>query len=148
MTVMDVGCGMGFFSLDMARMVGPDGRVVCVDLQPRMIKALVRRASKAGLADRIDERLCSPDSLGLDDLAGHIDFALVFAVVHEVPDAPALLAQLHSLLKSEGRLLLAEPRGHVSEGKFQKTLDIAENAGLSIVERPEIKKSHTAVLQR
>ena len=88
---LDVGCAMGFFSLDMARMVGADGKVVCVDLQPKMIKALVRRATKAGLIDRIDPRVCDRSGLGLEDLGGTVDFALAFALVHEVPDAEVVL---------------------------------------------------------
>ncbi|MBC8391028.1 MAG: methyltransferase domain-containing protein, partial [Deltaproteobacteria bacterium] len=79
MNVLDMGCGMGFFSLDMARLAGPEGKVVCVDLQPRMIKSLARRAEKAGLLDRIVHRGCSKDSLNIEDFSGRIDFALAFA---------------------------------------------------------------------
>ena len=86
MTVLDVGCGMGFFSLPLANLVGEKGRVVCIDLQEKMIKGLLTRAKKAGLTDRIDARVCSQSSLGVSDLAGKIDFALAFALVHEVPD--------------------------------------------------------------
>ena len=49
MTVLDVGCAMGFFSLPMAEMVRPEGRVVCVDLQEKMVRKLKRRAEKQGL---------------------------------------------------------------------------------------------------
>ena len=68
MITLDVGCGMGYFSLAMAETVGPEGKVVCVDLQPKMIEALKRRASKAGVLDRIDHRVCDKNGLGLDDL--------------------------------------------------------------------------------
>ncbi len=81
---LDVGCAMGFFSLDMARMVGAEGKVVCVDLQQKMIDSLVRRATKAGVIDRIDPRVCDRSGLGLEDLGGTVDFALAFALVHEV----------------------------------------------------------------
>lgn len=54
MLALDAGCAMGFFSLPLARLVGPSGRVVCVDIQKRMIAALKRRAASTGLADRID----------------------------------------------------------------------------------------------
>ena len=81
MTVVDIGCAMGFFSLPLAEMVGPGGRVVCVDLQERMMRPLNRRATKAGVSDRIETRVCRAHSLGLDDLNGKIDFALAFAVV-------------------------------------------------------------------
>src|SRR5689334_22447611 len=68
MTVLEPGPGMGFFTLELARLVGPEGRVVAVDIQPRMISALTRRASKARLLDRIDIRLAQAGSMGLADL--------------------------------------------------------------------------------
>ena len=45
-TVLDIGCGMGFFSLPLARLVGSTGKVVCVDLQEKMIKGLIKRRRK------------------------------------------------------------------------------------------------------
>ena len=79
MKVMDVGCAMGFFSLPMARMVGPTGQVICIDSQEKMIKSLKKRAAKAGLSDRIETRVCSPNSLEIDDIPGDIiDFERVW----------------------------------------------------------------------
>ena len=49
MKVMDIGCGMVFFSLSAARLVGELGKVVCVDMQEKMIEGLVRRAEREGL---------------------------------------------------------------------------------------------------
>jgi ubiquinone/menaquinone biosynthesis C-methylase UbiE len=148
MVVLDVGCGMGFFSLDMAKMVGAQGKVVCVDLQPQMIRSLARRASKAGLLDRIDHRVCSEDSLGIEDCDEGIDFALAFAVVHEVPDMPKLLEQIHYALKPEGMLLVAEPKGHVSEKRFHEEELAAERVGFRRFERLEIWRSRAVVLRR
>jgi ubiquinone/menaquinone biosynthesis C-methylase UbiE len=148
MIVLDVGCGMGFFSLDMARMVGAQGKVVCVDLQHQMIRSLSRRASKAGLLDRIDPRVCSEDSLGIEDYGERIDFALTFAVVHEVPDIPKLLGQIHYALKPEGMLLVAEPGGHVSKKRFREEELAAERVGFKSLERPEIWRSRAVVLER
>ena len=148
MTVLDLGCAMGFFSLPLAEMVGPGGRVVCVDLQERMIRTLKKRAARAGVSDRIETRICQAGSLGLDDLSGTIDFALAFAVVHEVPDARMLLAEIRSLLRPGGRLLIAEPRGHVRRAAFETTLAAATEAGLSLTDRPEMKRTHAALLER
>ena len=148
MTVLDIGCAMGFFSIPLAEMVGPAGRIVCVDLQERMFGKLKKRAARAGVADRIEARLCQTGSLGLDDLNGKIDFALAFAVVHEVRDAPRLLAETRSLLKAGGRLLIVEPKGHVREAAFENTVAAAERAGLSVVERPEVRRSHAVLLEK
>ena len=148
MTVLDVGCAMGFFSLPMATMVGPDGRVVCVDLQERMIRTLKKRADKAGLADRIDPRVCGAERLGLEDLNAKVDFALAFFVIHEVPDAARLLAEIQSLLVPGGRLLIAEPKGHVKKAAFDDTVTAACQAALSIVERVDVRRSRTVLLEK
>jgi len=148
MITLDVGCGMGYFSLDMAEMVGPEGKVVCVDLQPKMIEALSRRASKAGVLDRIDHRVCDKNGLGLEALGEKIDFALIFAIVHEVPDAESFFKQVHTALRPGGTCLLAEPKGHVSEKRFEETIATAEQAGFEVVGRPEVFRSRTALLNR
>jgi SAM-dependent methyltransferase len=148
MTVMDVGCAMGFFSLPLAELVGAGGRVVCVDLQERMIRSLRKRAARAGLENRIELRVCSTESLGTGDLEGAVDFALAFAVVHEVPGQGRLLAEIRGALRPEGRFLLAEPAGHVSEKRFAETIAAAEAAGLSVVDRPGFRMSHVALLER
>jgi len=148
MTVLDVGCAMGFFTLPLAKMVGPSGKVVCIDLQEKMIRVLSRRVQKAGLIDRIDARICPSDSLGLADLEGQIDFALLMAVVHEVPDPDRLFAEIGPVLKPTGRLLLAEPRGHVTGPEFEATLALAHQRGLGVVDTPRVRQSHAALLER
>jgi ubiquinone/menaquinone biosynthesis C-methylase UbiE len=145
-TTLDVGSAMGFFTLPMARLVGERGRVVCVDLQEKMINGLRRRASRGGLIDRMDLRVCTPESLNIDDLAGTIDFALAFAVVHEVPGAKRFLSEIHAALKTGGHLLLSEPTGHVSEQAFAKTLSIAQSVGFRVADTPAIHRSHSRFL--
>jgi 2-polyprenyl-3-methyl-5-hydroxy-6-metoxy-1,4-benzoquinol methylase len=148
MTVLDAGCAMGFFSLPLARMVGEKGRVICVDVQERMIRSLEKRAEKAGLMDRIETRVCSPTCLELMDLEGQVDFAIAFAVVHEARDPAAFLSQVHDVLAPRGRLLLAEPKGHVSAKAFDETVHAAEACGFVLTERGEIKRSISALLQK
>ena len=125
MTILDVGCAMGFFTLPMARLVGDGGQVIAVDLQEKMTRSLRRRARKADLLQRIETRTCSGTSLSIDDLEGRIDFALAFAVLHEMPDIAGALASISRSLRPGGRLLIAEPTGHVSEQEFGRTSAIA-----------------------
>jgi ubiquinone/menaquinone biosynthesis C-methylase UbiE len=144
MTVLDVGPGMGFFTIPAARMVGDSGRVIAVDLQEKMLKSLVKRAEKAGVAGRIVTKLCEPDNLGVSE---PIDLCLAFNVVHEVPDASALFSQIKAILKPTGKLLLAEPgRWHISEQDFESTLAKASAEGLKLIARPEIRGSQSALL--
>lgn len=147
MSVMDVGCGMGFFSLPMAELVGETGKVVCVDLQEKMIRGLISRAAKAGLADRIEARVCDRGSLDVSDLLHKYDFALLFALAHEVPDKEKLFSEVHNALKPAGRLLLAEPRGHVSKQDFRKTVFLAQGAGFELLRDLIIRRSHAVLME-
>ena len=149
MTALDFGCAMGFFTLPLAEMVGEGGRVIAVDIQEKMLRALRRRAEKAGLSDRIVTVRSEADS-PLPDTADSVDFALAFAVLHETPDAGRVLRALFRVLKSDrGGLLLAEPSGHVSAPEFAKTLEAAQQAGFElVVERLAIWHSHAALLDK
>lgn len=148
MTVLDLGPGMGFFSLPMARMAGPGGRVICVDTQEGMLRSLRRRAARVGLAEQIQTLLCDEDSLGLEPYAGVIDFALAFAMVHEVPDAKKLFAETASALKKGGTMLVAEPRGHVTEPAFANTIHLAEQCGFRVLRYPTIRSSRAVLLEK
>jgi ubiquinone/menaquinone biosynthesis C-methylase UbiE len=148
MTVLEPGPGMGFFTLEMAHRVGPKGRVIAIDVQSKMVKGLMKRAAEAGLAERIDARQPKGDHLGIDEYAGKVDFALAFAMVHEVPNAALLFADMHRAFKPGGKLLFAEPAGHVSTKEFDASVAKAAEAGFQIAGRPSIRHSHAANLVR
>ena len=148
MTALDIGCAMGFFSLPLAEMVGSQGKVICIDMQDRMITSLERRALKAGLSERMETRVCRQDSLGIDDILGNVDFALASAVLHEVPDPPALFRQVLDALKPAGKLLVAEPRGHVSASDFQAMISLAEQSGFTVVKVSRSFSGHSVLLQK
>ena len=135
MTVVDVGCGRGLFSIAMAKLVGDDGQVVAVDLQPEMLDAMRRRAERAGVADRIQAQRATADNLNLDAKA---NFVLAFAMVHEVPDTRRLLGQVYACLKPSGTFLVAEPRLHVRAAKFAEMVAIAEDVGFRRLEEPSV----------
>ncbi len=148
MTVLEPGPGLGHFTLELARRVGPTGRVVAVDVQPRMLTGLGRRLRAAGLLGRVELRQAEPDRLGVADLAGQVAFVLAFYLVHEVPDARAFFDEVASTLTADGRLLFAEPRRHVSEDAFEASLAVARNAGLEVVARLAMRGSRAATLRR
>jgi len=132
MTVLEPGCGMGYFTLPLARMVGATGRVIAVDLQPKMLAGLSKRAQKKGLSDRIELRRAGSDGLGIEDLAGEVDFVAAIHMVHELPDVRGFLAEVRSALKSGGRMLVVEPKGHVSKAEFAGTIGAAEQVGFQL----------------
>ena len=142
-TVLDIGCGMGHFSIGMARMVGEHGRVIALDLQDQMLDRVRRRAEEQRLSDRLI--LNKGEVAGLD-MRGEVDFALAFWMVHEVPDQHAFFQSVKGLLKPDGRLLVAEPKIHTSEADLIGSLEIAADAGLRVIANPDISFSRTALL--
>jgi ubiquinone/menaquinone biosynthesis C-methylase UbiE len=148
MRVLEAGPGMGFFTLPMARMVGESGRILCIDVQEKMLQSLRRRAMKANLLDRLELRLCNTSSLQIDDIANSIDFALAFAIIHEVPDQKIFLEEISRSLKAEGLLLISEPKGHVSKEEFEQTCIFAQRNGMKKVDSPNIRGNHTVVLKK
>jgi ubiquinone/menaquinone biosynthesis C-methylase UbiE len=141
-TVLDIGPGMGYFSIPLARMVGEKGKVIAADVQPEMLKALWRRAKRAAAEQQIMTHLCKTDSLGLNT---QVDFILAFWMVHEVPNQLVFFEDIRSLLKLSGKFLLGEPILHVNQAMFEKTVKTAESVGLVLKEKPKISLSRSAL---
>ena len=148
MTVLEPGCGMGWFSLPLARMVGPSGKVVCADVQPEMIEGLRRRALGAGLLDRIETVVCSPSDLGVGAWDGRVDLAVALLMLHEVPDVEGFLRQVHAALRPGGALLVVEPRGHVSREDFETSLATAARAGFLAQDQTARRPRLSAILRK
>ena len=149
MTVIDVGSAMGFFTLPMAQLVGDSGVVIAVDLQEKMLEKLNKRARKKNLDNRIRTHLAGNTSLNLSGKVDSADFALAFAVVHEVRDQQQLFLELHEVLNENAQLLLAEPTGHhVSEKAYRESIDIARRVGFCENEVLDIRGATTNILIR
>ena len=138
MTVLDVGCGAGDHSLAMAKLVGPNGQVVSVDLKADSIATLKERAVRAGLSGRIQARVCGEQDLEVGELTGQVDFALAVYVVHHAADAAGLMKDVHGALKPGGTLLVVEPRHHASSAECEATESAAREAGFTIVDHPKL----------
>jgi ubiquinone/menaquinone biosynthesis C-methylase UbiE len=145
MTVMDVGCGMGFFSIGMAKLVGDSGGVIAVDLQSKMLEVTKKRARRAGFENRVTTHLCQPDAIGVKDT---VDFILTFWMVHEVANKTEFFRQLNANLNPNGKLLIAEPKMHVSATHFQEILERAQTVDLKLAEQPTIRFSHSALFKK
>ena len=107
-TICDMGCGNGFYTLELARRVGPKGLVYAVDIQPEMLRMLAEAAGREGLTNirpvlgtAIDPRLP----------AAAIDLCLCVDVYHEFSHPDAMLARVRESLADGGRLALVEFRG-------------------------------------
>ena len=145
---MDLGCGPGFFTLPMAELVGPSGTVIGVDLQQEMLARVKAKLAKARERTSMAEVVlhqCSEVNLGLDDSI-RADFVLAYYMVHETPDQNRFFQQVRKVVKPTGRILIVEPPFHVSRKQFSQTLGYAEQAGLTVVERPKHKGGFCALL--
>jgi ubiquinone/menaquinone biosynthesis C-methylase UbiE len=145
MTVLDMGCGPGFFSVEMAKLVGVSGRVIAVDLQEGMLQKLRDKVRGTALEDRITLVKCDANSVNVSTC---VDFILVFYMAHEVPDKVSLFRQLRAVLNTGGRLLLVEPKlFHVSKEDFRLTTGLAEANGFSVHPGPKLRFSWSAELR-
>jgi len=141
--VLDIGCGMGYFSIPLAQLVGSSGSVTCIDLQQHMLDATKQRAEGAGVGGIIKYHRCTKDSLGL---TGKADFALTFWMVHEVPGKQRFLGEIKEALKTGGQLLLAEPRLHVTRQAFDATVSDAQAVGFQVAAAPRVSMSMAVLL--
>ena len=143
--VVELGCGSGPFTIALAQMVGSSGRVIAADVPPAMLAKVQRRVAQACVQDRVELHLCGREHVGL---SANVDFVLAFWMVHEVPNAVALFAEMHEALNANGRLLLVEPKLHVGRRDFEEEVDAALEAKLKLLERPSVRLSHAALFAK
>jgi ubiquinone/menaquinone biosynthesis C-methylase UbiE len=144
-TILDVGPGMGYFTIPLATLAGPSGKVIAADLQPEMLEGVRKRAVKAGVADRIKLHQAQPDKIGVSEA---LDFCLAFWMVHEVPDRARFIGEIVNQLMPGGLFLVVEPKIHVSKASFDASVEIATNLGMAVVAQPKIFISYAAVLKK
>lgn len=140
--VLDVGPGIGYFTIPMANKVGPSGRVIAADIQESMLRGIEKRAIRAKVRDRIELHLSEPDNVYPGAKA---DFILAFWMAHEVHDSHRFFNQLRDVMKPNGRFLLVEPKMHVSANQFRLLAEAAKQAGFSPVALPPVSLSHAAL---
>lgn len=133
--VLDLGCGPGFFSVEIAKMVGEKGKVISADLQNGMLEKVKKKIKGTNLEKRIFLHKCDSDKIGLKE---KVDFILAFFMVHEVSDQEQMFNELRSILKSGGKFLIVEPDFHVSKNAFSEMIIKLEKAGFKIIEKPKM----------
>lgn len=147
MTILEVGPAMGFFTIPMAGLVGKEGSVVAADVQAKMLAGLRKRADKADLANIVFHQ-CSADSLHLGKYHGQVDFALIFWMLHEVPDSKRLIGEVREAMSARKPLLFAEPIMHVSRTAYLKNVQIIEKTGFDLIDHPKIGVSYASLFRK
>jgi len=145
MTCVEIGCGMGFFTVAMARMVGPQGRVYALDVEPKVLEELLRRAERAGVAEHVRTMLCPAEELSVE---GPADFALAVWSMHELEDPALGVARLRDCLKPGAYFLVAEPLWHVRRAQYEQTLRTIEAGGFMQSGAATVRFSRAAVFRK
>lgn len=145
MTVLDLGCGPGFFSIDIARMVGKSGRVIASDLQEGMLQKIRDKIHGTELEERITLHQSPKGRIGVSE---NVDFVLAFYMIHEVPNQEEFFNEMRSIFKPDGRALIVEPPFHVSKNAFERTVRTALGAGFILTERLKVFLSKAVILQK
>ena len=144
-TAIDIGPGMGYYTIPLCKIAGEKGRVIAVDIQQKMLDGIKKRAIRAGAPDNLTLHISEPEDFKLvEDKA---DFVLMFWMLHEVPNQEQFLRSAKKLMKPGARLLIAEPYLHVTKKKFRNSISIAEKLGFAVAEQPKIGFSHAVVLK-
>lgn len=143
-TVMDFGCGPGTYTIDMAQMVGRNGKVIAVDFQEKMLKILEKKCKKEGLESRVKIHQNKTESIGISE---KVDFVLAFYVIHELPAIDNFFAELRSIVKPEGNLLVIEPKVHVKKHFFERIVYSARNHGFVPQSRINIRFSRAILFK-
>ncbi len=144
MTVLDLGCGPGFFSVAAAEMVGPTGKVIAADLQEGMLQKLRNKIKETRIEKRIVLHKCEGSKIGVSD---KVDFLLAFYMVHEVPNQEILFREIRSILKPNGKGFIVEPKFHVSNRAFEETKEVIKKLGFAIIDQPKLLMSRAIIIR-
>jgi len=144
MILLDFGCGFGHYTLGMARLTGPSGKVVAADIQQKMLDKTMARAKKAGLEGVVQPLLCSGKGIGAPFI---FDFALASNSIHETPDRGEIMTELFAVLRPGGRFFLMEPRSHMTLERFESEVALAESAGFVETERPRVIREMSVLFE-
>jgi SAM-dependent methyltransferase len=114
-TVLDIGTGPGALAVEIALRCGSCS-VIGVDLAPEMLATAEQRARDAGVAERLDFQVADAAALSLPDAS--VDAAVSTLSLHHWRDVPAILRELHRVVRPGGRVLIYDLRFSYSPRQF------------------------------
>ena len=142
--VADLGAGSGWFTIRLARRVGPNGKVIAEDIQQPMVSSLKLRVQREGLEKIVETRLGTPSDPKLP--RGALDAVLIVNAYYEMEDPVVLLRNVVASLKPKGRLGIVDftKKGFGPGPPMDERVDPervvkdAQAAGLRVHSRPDI----------
>jgi len=144
MTALDIGCGPGVFSIEIAELLEGTGKVISVDMQEGMLEIIKRKIAGKSIEKNIIPHKCSPNSINLME---KVDFVLMFYMVHEVPNKENLFNEVLPLINKNGLLMIVEP-GLISKKEFNGMINFIKNKGFEEHNKLKIPLSRGIVLNK
>jgi len=143
MVVLDLGCGPGFFSMEIAKLLNKTGTVICADLQDGMLDVVRQKIKGSDNENLFQLHKCDSDTI---NVSLSVDFVLAFYMIHEVPDQVRLFEELKSILTPQGQILIIEPKFHVSKQSFNAMIDNLNAIGFEVIENPKVSFSQSILV--
>ena len=132
MFVLEVGAGVGTFTIPAARRVAPTGKIIAVDIQAEMIAELERNVRRASIAN-VDAKAAGAYELPLEDSC--VDCVFFVTVIGEIAEPQRALREAHRVLKPEGMLSITEDFIDPDYNWVGETTRLMERAGFEITGR-------------
>lgn len=143
MTVLDLGCGTGYFTTELAKRVQEEGEVIAADVQKGMLERVQKKLQKNPLKNRI--KVCHNKANTLPE--GEFDFVLAFYSFHEMEYIDEIIKDLKTKVKPSTKILIAEQKFHVPKRTFNFIVQKMKDQDFQIMERPNIFFSRAVVMQ-
>ena len=144
MTVLDLGCGTGYFTLEIAKLLNNNGKVIASDVQKGMLELLKQKLRNSELKRLIEIHNSQENTLCLTE---RVDFILAFYSFHEMKYIDSIIHDLTRIVKPETKIFISEQKLHVSKNTFNKIIAKMENSGFEICGRPLIFFSRTVIMK-
>lgn len=144
MTVLDLGCGPGFFTTEIARMLDGSGKVIAADVQNGMLEKVRQKITGRDIECIVQIHKCQEKSLKLTD---KIDFVFAFFSFHEMSCLDNIIDEIKLLLKPEGEIFIAEQKFHVPKSTFIGIIDRLRKKGFEINRQPKVFLSRAVVMK-
>ncbi len=144
MTVLDFGCGTGYFTIEIAKLLDQKGKVIAADVQKGMLDILQQKVEYSEFRQQIQIQKNQEHTLNLTE---KVDFILAFYAFHEMKYIDEIIKDLQKIIKPETKVLISEQKFHVSKSTFNAIIQKMENVGFEIYERPRVFLSRTVVMK-
>ncbi len=145
MACLEIGCGIGYFTIPAARAVGPEGELVALDVDPKLLEVVRRRARRAFGDGRVEPILCAAEELDLDR---SVDFVLAVWSLHELDEPSEAARRILRAMKPGARMLVAEPKVHVRRRRFEEMVRLFGRAGFRRTDALKVGWSHACLLRK